>query len=223
MPSRRRGGLAKAAGKSGERRCPTRRPGRSRRLGRRADGRRAAGAGLGRRHDHAVTNGSRAEWLKLLGAGDCSAYADEPSNEHGTRQYDGAWHRSAIERAPAKAAERRIMSVPFISHLAAVLLAALALWTMRLEFGAQGRHPARVGCSGGICRAGGGGAAGRVDRASASSYGPPSSSSAVRWRASRGRSRRWTGPRPPADPRAAGLGWRQRGGLCCCCWRCCGS
>jgi hypothetical protein len=37
--------------------------------------------------------------------------------------------------APMTAADRPMTSVLLISHLAAVLLAALALWTMRFEFG----------------------------------------------------------------------------------------
>jgi hypothetical protein len=39
--------------------------------------------------------------------------------------------------APMTAADRPMTSVLLISHLAAVLLAALALWTMRLEFGGK--------------------------------------------------------------------------------------
>ena len=37
-------------------------------------------------------------------------------------------------RAPATAADRLVTSALFIAHLAAVLLAALALWSMRYEF-----------------------------------------------------------------------------------------
>jgi len=39
--------------------------------------------------------------------------------------------------APAKAVERRVANVLFLSYLAAVLLAGLALWTIRFEFGGK--------------------------------------------------------------------------------------
>src|SRR5918993_1001250 len=82
--------------------------------------------------------------------------------------------------APTMAADRPMTSILFISHLAAVLLAALALLTIRFEFGGK--------------------AATRLE-----------------WAAPAGHRRRNAqegepGPRPPADPRAAGLGRRRRGG-----------
>src|SRR3954467_14941804 len=40
-------------------------------------------------------------------------------------------------RALVKAADGRMTSILFISHLVAVLLAGLALWTIRFEFGGK--------------------------------------------------------------------------------------